>query len=60
MFPMLEMAQERHQFISDVLYIYNVENPLSDFRINKIIQYRVGMYIRSKKPYMRLNSLFNE
>ena len=57
---MLEMAQERHQFISDVLYIYNVENPLSDFRINEIIQYRVGMYIRSKKPYMSLNSLFNE
>lgn len=27
MFPMLEMAQERHQFIGDILYSYNTTNP---------------------------------
>lgn len=55
MFPMLEMARERSFFVDEVLYIYNLENPLSDFKISRDEQELATEEIRRKKPYKRLN-----
>jgi glycosyltransferase involved in cell wall biosynthesis len=57
MLPMLEMASERHAFVKDILYIYNVINPLSDNRVNKKLQLGLANYIRKKPVYPRLDSL---
>ena len=57
MFPMLEMAQERHRFIPDVLYVYNVENILNDFRIYPQEQILMETIIRQKKKYYRVKYL---
>lgn len=54
MFPMLEMAGERHAFIKDILYIYNEKNPLSDFKTDHEYQLRLESHIRSLPPYKRL------
>lgn len=55
MLPMIEMAGERFQFISRVLYLYNDANPLSDHCKNKIHQRTLDLYLRSKQPYQRLS-----
>jgi glycosyltransferase involved in cell wall biosynthesis len=54
MFPMIEMAGERHQFISDIMYIYNEENPLSEHHINRQLQINTLENLKLKKPYNRL------
>lgn len=58
MLPMLEMAGERIRFISEVLYLYNKSNPISDFRINLAKQEQYERMIRNMRPYTRLNYLF--
>jgi glycosyltransferase involved in cell wall biosynthesis len=59
MFPMLEMASKKHyRFITDVLYIYNISNPLNDFKVNLQLQEEIERYIRSRQPYEPLKSLF--
>ncbi len=59
MLPMLEMAQERHAFISDILYLYNNTNSISDVRVDAGLQSRIDKQIRSKKRYGRLDKLPN-
>jgi len=54
MFPMIEMAGERHQFIPTVLYVYNVANTINDNKINPQLQRDLETYIRSMPPYKRL------
>ncbi len=59
MFPMMEMASKKHyQFIPDVLYIYNVNNPINDYRVNSQLQNDLDKYIRAMPPYAPLDSLF--
>ena len=36
MFPMLEMAGNRQEFIKDILYVYNDQNPISDHKIRTL------------------------
>lgn len=55
MYPMIEMAAERHAFIKDTLYVYNVRTPLSDNKVNPQLQRFYDMYIRSMPPYERLD-----
>jgi glycosyltransferase involved in cell wall biosynthesis len=55
MLPMIEMAGERHQFISDILYLYNDSNPLSDHMISRQLQAYLGKVIRAAKRYGRLD-----
>jgi len=55
MFPMIEMAGERHRFIADVMYIYNDANSISDHRISRQLQAHLAQVIRNKKPYDRLS-----
>ncbi len=56
MFPMLEMAGSHHRYISDILYFYNKENPISDHRKGKNLQRRLAGIIRKKKRYARLEN----
>ena len=51
MFPMLEMAGNRQEFISEVLYAYNDKNPISDHRIRRKEQILAAREIRQKKIY---------
>ena len=54
MYPMLEMAGEKIYFIPDILYVYNINNPLNDFKINRPEQIEATNYIRGKPVYPTL------
>ena len=51
MFPMLEMAGKRQEFISEILYVYNDKNPISDHKIRRKDQILAAKEIRQKKIY---------
>ena len=53
MLPMLEMAGERQEFISEVLYAYNENNPISDHKIRRKEQILAAREIRQKKIYKK-------
>lgn len=57
MFPMLEMAAGRFTCMPDPIYVYNIGNPLNDFRIRSEEQQEIDRFIRSKKRYAPLDSL---
>lgn len=58
MLPMLEMCTNKHfKYIDRILYVYNVQNPISDFRINSNKQNDCAYYIRNLKPYEPLITL---
>lgn len=50
-FPMLEMSNKHHRFIPEVLYVYNLENPLNDHKVNKKLQQDTDKFVRSKARY---------
>lgn len=54
MIPMIEMAAERTQFIPDVLYVYNIDNPNNLHKIDLEFQEYLDRFIRSKPKYTRL------
>jgi glycosyltransferase involved in cell wall biosynthesis len=54
MYPMLEMAGERHAFIPDIIYVYNQANPINDNRIDAKKQCEIADFMRAKRPYSRL------
>ena len=54
MFPLLEMAGHRAIFIEDMLYVYNLENPNNDHKINNRLQISIEKEIRSKTSYKRI------
>ena len=53
MFPMLEMAGKRQEFISEILYFYNDSNPISDHKIRRKEQILTAKEIRHKKRYKK-------
>lgn len=55
--PLLEMAGTRHQCIDDVLYIYNIINPLSDCYRNASLQLHLAQYVLNQHPYNRLDTI---
>jgi glycosyltransferase involved in cell wall biosynthesis len=55
MLPMIEMAKNHHRFISQIFYLYNEDNMISDHRKNFEEQMRVARYIRSLPPYTPLD-----
>lgn len=58
MWPMAEMAGPLHfRTVTEVLYIYNRLNPLSDDRVNRRDQLLTEQTIRNNSPYARLNTL---
>ena len=54
MFPMLEMSGQRSAYINEVMYVYNMDNPLNDHKIDNELQVRTENEIRSKPPYATL------
>jgi glycosyltransferase involved in cell wall biosynthesis len=56
MLPMLEMAGRHQQFISDILYIYNFENPLSDHIVDRKLQKSLKTEICKKTKYVSLDT----
>jgi len=60
MFPMLEMASTHFRFIPDVLYIYNINNPIRDCRVNRKEQSRGRVVTRKAKRYQPLEKLFDD
>lgn len=55
MFPMIEMAGERHRFIPEVVYVYNITNSINDNKVNPQLQRDLEVYIRSLPRYQRLD-----
>ncbi len=55
MFPMLELSGGRFMFIPDILYTYNIDTPLNDFKTNLELQIFLDNYIRSLPKYSRIN-----
>lgn len=53
-FPMLEMSGHRHKYVSDVLYVYNLNNDLNDHKIDRSLQARLDAVARSKEKYQKL------
>lgn len=64
MIPMMEMCAPKHakapqhcKFISDIMYIYNYENPISDFRVDRQLQLDLEKVIRAIPPYEPLDAI---
>ena len=55
MFPMLEMAGDRQEFMQDLLYVYNDKNPISDHKIRRKEQIVAAKVIRQKNIYKKKN-----
>jgi glycosyltransferase involved in cell wall biosynthesis len=53
MLPLLEMAGEKSKYISEILHVYNRENPLNVDKVKQKIQFETAQKIRAKKPYKR-------
>ena len=56
MFPMLEMAGQRQQYIQDITYVYNRANPLNDDKVDHSCQLTLEREIRQKKKYELLSA----
>jgi len=54
MFPMLEMAGTHSKYISDILYIYNLANPISDHRVDVNLQRKLDGHVRRMTRYQSL------
>jgi glycosyltransferase involved in cell wall biosynthesis len=57
MFPMLEMAAGRIKCIPQVLYVYNIQTPLNDYKLRFFEQVRCDYIIRAKNKYQPIDSL---
>lgn len=50
-YPVLEMSATRSRYVSDLVYIYNVDTPMNDYKIDFKTQQRLDKEIKSKQPY---------
>jgi len=57
MFPMLEMAGDHAKFISKVLYVYNMDNPLNDYKERLELVLHLDKFVRGKEKYNRIDSV---
>jgi glycosyltransferase involved in cell wall biosynthesis len=57
MFPMVEMAGAHVRFVPEVMYLWNMDNPINDFKKDIHGLLAMERVIRSRQPYARLNSL---
>ena len=51
MMPMLEMSGFRTRCITDILYVYNNENPINDSKVDVTLQLATDQEIRKKPLY---------
>ncbi|MHA1941903.1 MAG: glycosyltransferase family 2 protein, partial [Candidatus Hodarchaeales archaeon] len=54
MLPMLEMSGHKACYIQDILYIYNLINPLNDHKVDNSYQIKLEKEIRSKPKYDKI------
>jgi hypothetical protein len=55
MFPMFEMSgKEHYRFLTDINYVYNETNPLSDHKVDLQATIDLANKIRNKTPYEKL------
>jgi len=57
MFPMLEMAGYKAKYMNDLLYVYNVETPFNERKINQSEIDRIEKEVRSKHKYLLIKDL---
>ena len=58
MYPMIEMARERSEFIDDILYVYNFSNPLNVHKARRELQVKTSHYLKEmKQPYSKIDEL---
>lgn len=57
MLPLLEMAGKHVCFIPDIMYIYNMANPLNEFNFDLNNRLRIDRVIRTRPKYQPLNNL---
>jgi glycosyltransferase involved in cell wall biosynthesis len=60
MIPMIEMACDHYKFIPYTLYLYNVNNSISDHCKDKNMQSRIDKEIRSRPRYAKLHNPFDD
>lgn len=53
MYPMMEMSGPHQKYVSDILYIYNLENPINDHKVNVSLQQAIDHYMRIGPKYSR-------
>jgi glycosyltransferase involved in cell wall biosynthesis len=51
MFPMLEMCGNKAKYVKEILYIYNLNNPINDHKVDNTLQIKLEMEIRRKNKY---------
>lgn len=57
MLPMVELARDRVWYIDEILYVYNLQNPINEHKKNKSKQLFLNKYIRTLPVYPRLEHL---
>lgn len=57
MFPMLELSGGKFKYITDILYIYNVQTPHNDHKVNRALQVKMEKEIKSRNPYKPLKTI---
>lgn len=55
MWPILEMGGEHIRFISDVLYVYNIETSGNDNKQSREMQLQMGLETRGREKYLPVN-----
>lgn len=60
MFPMMEMSGYHQKYIDETLYVYNLENPINDHKVNQKLQQRLDVLLRSKEKYQRVSKPNNK
>ena len=51
MAPLIEMTGGKFAYISDILYLYNNENPINDHKVDIALQHKLNAVIMNKRPY---------
>jgi glycosyltransferase involved in cell wall biosynthesis/SAM-dependent methyltransferase len=54
MLPALEMAGKHSKYLSDILYVYNMENPINDHKVNVRLQQDLDRHIRGMPKYQKV------
>ena len=57
MLPTLECAGTHSRYLNEVLYIYNLSNPLNDHKVDRNLQARMDKYVRSQPKYSPINTV---
>lgn len=58
MLPLLELCNGKFSYIDDILYAYNNQNPISDYKVKAQQQAMFDGHIRGRKQYSKLENLF--